>query len=186
QVVVEVFNNLLTESLTIHWHGMHQKKSPYMDGAAYISQCPIQAKQKFTYKFKAYPAGTHFYHGSFANQRVDGLFGMIIVHKQLPTIPEIPLTVTDWFKEEALTIDLNSPYRFGVKGAGQLTPFSTLLGGRGRWNDNTYPLREYTVETGRNHKFRLASSAMEHTYEVSIDGHVLTLVALDGQEINPI
>ncbi|ELU05031.1 hypothetical protein CAPTEDRAFT_159404 [Capitella teleta] len=27
---------------------------------------------------------------------------------------------------------------------------------------------------------------MEHTYEVSIDGHVLTLVALDGQEINPI
>ncbi|ELU05032.1 hypothetical protein CAPTEDRAFT_125996, partial [Capitella teleta] len=81
EVVVEVFNNLLTEGLTIHWHGMHQKKSPYMDGAAYISQCPIQAKQKFTYKFKAYPAGTHFYHGSFANQRVDGLFGMIIVHK---------------------------------------------------------------------------------------------------------
>ena len=41
-VVVDVFNYLTTEG-TIHWHGVHQRKTPWMDGVGYISQCPIEA-----------------------------------------------------------------------------------------------------------------------------------------------
>ena len=49
---VHVKNKLLTESITIHWHGLHQKESPFMDGVAFITQCPIMSGQSFTYEFK--------------------------------------------------------------------------------------------------------------------------------------
>ena len=45
-------NKLLSDSTSIHWHGLHQKGTPWMDGVAYISQCPIGPGQVFTYKFK--------------------------------------------------------------------------------------------------------------------------------------
>ena len=52
QVIVHVQNKLLSDSTSIHWHGLHQKGTPWMDGVAYISQCPIAAGQTFTYKFQ--------------------------------------------------------------------------------------------------------------------------------------
>lgn len=51
-LIIHVKNNLLSDSATIHWHGLHQKETPHMDGVGYISQCPIGAGQTFTYKFK--------------------------------------------------------------------------------------------------------------------------------------
>ena len=29
------------EAITLHWHGIHQTDNYWMDGAAYINQCPI-------------------------------------------------------------------------------------------------------------------------------------------------
>ena len=53
-LVLHVKNHLLSESITIHWHGLHQRDTPFMDGVAFITQCPISSGQKFTYKFKVY------------------------------------------------------------------------------------------------------------------------------------
>ena len=43
---------MLSDSAAVHWHGLHQKGTPWMDGVAYITQCPIGPGQTFTYKFK--------------------------------------------------------------------------------------------------------------------------------------
>ena len=51
ELIVHVTNHLLSDSVTIHWHGLHQRDTPFMDGVAYITQCPISAGQIFTYKF---------------------------------------------------------------------------------------------------------------------------------------
>ena len=32
---------------SLHWHGLHQRGTPYMDGAAHITQCPIQPLETF-------------------------------------------------------------------------------------------------------------------------------------------
>ena len=50
QVYVHVTNSLLTDSATVHWHGLAQRNTPYSDGAPYISQCPILPGTSFTYK----------------------------------------------------------------------------------------------------------------------------------------
>ena len=48
---VVVSNNLRAgESTTIHWHGMLQNGSPFMDGAGIVTQCPINAHSSFEYK----------------------------------------------------------------------------------------------------------------------------------------
>ena len=85
-MVVRVTNHLYMEGITIHWHGLHQTGTPWMDGTAYVTQCPIQPHQTFTYRFRATPAGTHWYHSHVANQRVDGLFGMLLVHAKPPQV----------------------------------------------------------------------------------------------------
>ena len=41
-IKIIVYNELPNESITIHWHGIHQKNNYWMDGAAYASQCPIR------------------------------------------------------------------------------------------------------------------------------------------------
>ena len=53
-LIIHVKNMLLSDVTTLHWHGLHQKGTPFMDGVGWISQCPIAAGQTFTYKFKVF------------------------------------------------------------------------------------------------------------------------------------
>lgn len=62
EIIVEVQNHLHTEETTIHWHGHHQRGTPYMDGVPLVTQCPIIAGTSFGYRFKAVHSGTHFWH----------------------------------------------------------------------------------------------------------------------------
>ena len=78
-VVVDVNNTLDSESTSIHWHGMHQMNTPWMDGVEHITQCGIPPASSFRYIFRAFPAGTHWYHSHSGAQRTDGLFGALIV-----------------------------------------------------------------------------------------------------------
>ena len=52
QVIVNLFNGLrMSESTSIHWHGILQKETPFMDGVCIITQCPIDAHSSFQYKY---------------------------------------------------------------------------------------------------------------------------------------
>jgi hypothetical protein len=50
-LVVKLKNNLPTEGVSIHWHGIRQRGTPFYDGSAFVSQCPINPGETFTYKF---------------------------------------------------------------------------------------------------------------------------------------
>ena len=43
---------ILSEAVTLHFHGQHQRGTGYADGVANITQCPILPGQTFTHKFK--------------------------------------------------------------------------------------------------------------------------------------
>ena len=82
---ITVFNELKNaEGISIHWHGIHQRGTPEADGVAHITQNPILPQHRFTYTFKASPAGTHWYHAHSGEQRSDGLYGAFIVKDTLP------------------------------------------------------------------------------------------------------
>lgn len=50
-VDVVLYNMLhLTEGTSIHWHGLTQKGTPYMDGVSMITQCPAISHSHFQYR----------------------------------------------------------------------------------------------------------------------------------------
>ena len=88
-VIVNVESRLLVESTSIHWHGMHMRNTPWMDGAALISQCPINSGETFRYYFEANPTGSFWYHAHKVTQRADGLFGALIVKESLERLQKL-------------------------------------------------------------------------------------------------
>ena len=79
-LAIKVINKMVEKNTIVHWHGMSQKGSYMYDGTMYL-QCPIQPMHSFIYRFKAEPAGVHWYHAHYINQRYDGLIGALIVER---------------------------------------------------------------------------------------------------------
>jgi FtsP/CotA-like multicopper oxidase with cupredoxin domain len=50
------------EGTSIHWHGLLQKKTPWMDGVPSIHQCRIAPGKTFTYRFRADQVGTSWWY----------------------------------------------------------------------------------------------------------------------------
>lgn len=75
EVWIRVSNQILMDSMTIHVHGIDKHGMWYMDGVAFVQQCPIQSTNKFEYRFIADNKGTHWYHGHMQTDRGDGIAG---------------------------------------------------------------------------------------------------------------
>ena len=69
---------------SIHWHGIHQIDTPYMDGTVGVTQCQLQPLASQNYSFVAYPPGTSFWHGHFSMMDADGIAGPIVIHPKTP------------------------------------------------------------------------------------------------------
>ena len=115
-VVADVENLLSDEAISIHWHGMHQRNTPWMDGIGFISQCPIPPGASFRYIFKAYPPGTFWYHSHSGAQRTDGMYGGFVVLEASNTtqqdigvdFEDFPekhtMSFLDWQREESMDL----------------------------------------------------------------------------------
>ncbi|XP_078350103.1 uncharacterized protein LOC144634921 isoform X2 [Oculina patagonica] len=88
-VVIHVHNNLTTEGISIHWHGMHQRGTPWFDGVGQVTQCQIGPSSSFSYMYTASPAGTFWYHSHSGAQRTDGFYGSLIVREKPERMEEI-------------------------------------------------------------------------------------------------
>ncbi|CAN4123196.1 unnamed protein product [Withania somnifera] len=117
-ISVHLTNSLPTEGLVIHWHGISQHGTPWADGTASISQCPINPGETFLYKFKVDKAGTYFYHGHYGMQRSAGLYGSLIVEDEKEPFHydgEFNLLLSDWWHKSSRDqqTDLSSkPFRW--------------------------------------------------------------------------
>ena len=81
-VKVNVANYLESDSISIHWHGLHQRGANWMDGVGKLTQCSIQPSTSFTYIFNASQYGTHWYHSHSSFQRTDGLYGALVIKQK--------------------------------------------------------------------------------------------------------
>ena len=77
-----VCNNQMTESTSIHFHGVLVENK--MDGVPFITQDPIKPGGSFTYEFTARNPGSHMYHShhNAAEQVTRGLMGAFIIEPQ--------------------------------------------------------------------------------------------------------
>lgn len=113
-IKVKVYNDLPTEAVTVHWHGIHQTDNYWMDGAAYANQCPISAHQNYTYVFRAEIPGTFWYHSHNGIQRLDGIFGGLTIYDkdEINLGSDIELIMTDWFNVDYVELLAANPYNY--------------------------------------------------------------------------
>ncbi|XP_063411957.1 uncharacterized protein LOC134694824 isoform X2 [Mytilus trossulus] len=212
EVIVHVRNLMHTDSTTIHWHGLHQKKTPWSDGVAFVTQCPILPGQNYTYKFNAKPFGTSFYHAHIGDQRTMGLYGPLVI---IPTPGQkissqqekdefFVAIIQDWNHdddEDALyqkmiwgVFDSSGKYVNETKdpsGArySRFKCHSGLINGRGRFyrsstEHNEVPLTRFEVEQNKDYRFRVISAATLYPFRVFVERHrPIYIVASDGFEI---
>ena len=208
EIIVHVKNNLINDGLTVHFHGIEMRNTPWMDGAAFVTQCPILPGQSFTYKFRPNRKGTYFYHSHLGTQVNMGLFGAFIVkEKELDQHEEHIMIVQDYNNRYAAD-DTYARMLFhyispdGVPSAPAMKidkSFdsiaeikSSLINGRGRVYDvegnkiTHTPLTVFNVEKGRQYKIRVIGAGFSVQHIISIDGHKMQLVALDGHDVKPV
>lgn len=198
RITVDVINLLHSESTTMHWHGQHHVKTPYMDGVPYVSQCPILPGSTFRYDFIATEAGTHFWHSHSGFQRGDGVFGPLIVrtppkvnwHKDLYDIDEHIIQISDWTHKLGIDKFLNHHYA-----GGDNKPPNILINGLGRFTINRngnnisaiMPTAIFTVKQNTTYRFRLINAEfLNCPIEISIDNHTMRVISSDGRDIEAV
>lgn len=160
-----------------------------MDGAPLVTQCPIPSYTIFQYKFRAAAPGTHLWHAHAGGDVADGLSGSLIVrqadlrepHRSLYDIddPKHVILISEWkhfFSTDATANPLRSKTA------------ALLVNGRGRQpNGPKVPLSTFTVIPGRRHRFRIAHAggAGSCPINLSVEGHTLLVIALDGHAVDP-
>ncbi|KAF3067162.1 Laccase-1 [Daldinia childiae] len=211
---VRVNNHMTNSSTSIHWHGMNQIGTPWMDGVAGVSQCGIPAGQGFTYEFRVVDQrGTFWWHAHSSVQYSDGAYGAIIIRDPGELVPKTDdeklLFVSDVYHTYGSVIlksYLNSTSKW-VDWESGVEPLAdnVLLNGQNTYNcsvtSTTYapsadqPFENtctggqlYTtkVRRGKTARLRLINASSFLSYWFSIDNHTISIVELDGVEIEPI
>ncbi|KIM84513.1 multicopper oxidase [Piloderma croceum F 1598] len=108
-LVFNIYNALPSQTASIHWHGMHQNGTAFMDGVPGVTQCPIQSGKSFTYHFTVTQYGTYWYHSHSSTQYTDGLFGPLIIHSVNDPLVrgtdfdyEQVIILNDWYHNQAV------------------------------------------------------------------------------------
>ncbi|KAI0025515.1 multicopper oxidase [Xylariomycetidae sp. FL0641] len=200
-IEVNVFNQA-TNATAIHWHGIFQNGSNWMDGAVGITQCPVAPDRSYQYRFNVSgQAGTYFYHGHQGVQALDGLVGPLVVHgrdddesQPLAYASDRVVMLQDWYYEPAskLMREVLSP---GVEDAP--IPNTALINGRNRAICSDHPNRQcsqleehelldWSLAKDGNHRFRFINVGGFGWFQVAIDEHdPLHVIEVDGTSVEP-
>ncbi|CAK7214492.1 hypothetical protein SEUCBS140593_002200 [Sporothrix eucalyptigena] len=210
---VVVYNSMSSDSTTVHWHGIDQRNSAWMDGLYGVTQCGIPPGEKFTYEFTAQgQRGSFWYHSHVTGQYTDGLYGPLIIHDPEEMVPKVD---EDWVvmagdlyhrtEKELLDEYLGKGRRRAMVGM-EPTPDNFVMNGRNVLGCAGQPRAkklpgsdEYTLAQcasgsvfsmvlgrGKSARLRLISHSSNIPLWFSVDGHVLQIVEIDGVEVEPI
>ncbi|KAI1774910.1 putative multicopper oxidase [Hypoxylon cercidicola] len=210
---VHVNNLMPNQSTTIHWHGINQRQTPWMDGVVGVSQCGIPPQRNFTYEFRVPDQrGTFWWHAHTSVQYSDGAYGAIVIHDPEEMVPKTDdeklIFVSDVYHTYGSVIlksylDPTSKWDPSESGVEPLAD-NVLLNGQNIYdcsvNSTTYPpsshdptqsctggqLYATKVVTGQTVRLRLINASSFFSYWFSVDNHTLTIVELDGVEVEPI
>lgn len=168
-------NNLTALPHTIHWHGLRQMGTWKMDGVPDVTQEAIKPADSFTYKFKASPSGTMWYHCHVnVNEHVvlRGMWGPFIIRPKNPTALEKKVTkdfimmMSDWDSKWAA-----KPGFGGVPG--DTFDYFTI---NGKSFPDTEPLR---VQKGDVVRLRLVGAG-DLVHSIHLHGHIFQVAFKDG------
>ncbi len=129
--------NRLTESTSIHWHGL--LLPPAVDGVPGVSFAGIEPGATFTYQFLVRQSGTYWFHSHSGGQELAGMYAPMIIDSIEPEPfryeREYVVMLSDWSFESPETLLSNLKkrggyYNFQKRAAGE---FFTDVRRMGLW-----------------------------------------------------
>ncbi|XP_055610606.1 uncharacterized protein LOC129757417 isoform X2 [Uranotaenia lowii] len=159
-IMVDVENRVQGSNLALHWTGQSQRMTPFMDGVPIFTT--------FQYKFRADRVGTHLYYGFGQGERLAGLVGALIVQSSFEQKQHPPTRVCQRPENDIVWIISIYAGRFLlINGHRQLVQ---------------------VVRPGQAYRFRMAFVAAADSCGLwlEIQGHRMTIVALDGHLVEPL
>ncbi|XP_066919141.1 uncharacterized protein [Clytia hemisphaerica] len=197
RVIIRLHNHLLSDTVTIHWHGLHQRGTPWMDGVGYVTQCPIGAGEIYVYNFTVsnrlgytipfvcFTERNLLVHSHMGAQRTNGLYGAFVIKERpKPSASEPPeeriMTVGDWThdrSEEVYKKMMSTNYYNSSKSPdnaiiGSVPWDSALINGRGRYYDKKTGLWSKAplekFEVEQNKKYRFRVINVGTMYQLRV------------------
>ncbi|KAF3776046.1 Laccase-17 [Nymphaea thermarum] len=189
RVIVKVVNHV-TNNITIHWHGIRQLRSGWADGPAYITQCPIQSGQSYTYNFTvAGQRGTLFYHAHISWIRATVHGPIVILPKRGVPYPfpkphkEVPILFGEWWNKDTEAV-ISQALRTG--GGPNVSDSYTINGLPGLlYNCSSKDTFKLRVSPGKTYLLRIINAALNDELFFSIANHTLTVVEADAVYVKP-
>ncbi|CAB4284634.1 unnamed protein product [Prunus armeniaca] len=213
-LVVHVFNQS-PYNITIHWggatlgpvwsqaptqvflyfkstrrHGIFQLLSAWADGPAYVTQCPILPRHKYTYRFNITgQEGTLWWHAHVSWLRAT-VHGALIIHpKAGRSFPfpkpykEIPIILGEWWNGNVVDIE-NEGLATGI--APNISNAYSINGLPGDLYDcsqnQTYQVK---VVKGKTYLLRIINAALNNQLFYKIANHNMTVVATEAAYTTP-
>ncbi|KAL4605049.1 hypothetical protein ACB092_09G000500 [Castanea dentata] len=189
QVIVKLVNHV-TNNVTIHWHGVRQLGSAWADGPAYVTQCPIQTGQTYTYNFTITgQRGTLLWHAHISWLR-STLYGpIIILPKRNESYPyekphkEIPIIFGEWFNVDPEAV-ISQALQTGA--GPNVSDAYTINGLPGPlYNCSSKDTYKLKVKPGKTYLLRLINAALNDELFFSIANHTLIVVETDAVYLKP-
>ncbi|CZR51745.1 related to laccase precursor [Phialocephala subalpina] len=201
RVLVNVTNEL-KNGTSMHWHGLYQNGTNWMDGTSGITQCPIPPGTSFLYNFTVTNQfGTYWYHSHVSSQYTDGLVGPFVVHSPSEAAVrsnydyDQVILLQDWYHD--LSSDLMPAYLASGNENAEPLPDNGLIQGTNYFNCSSYdPDSGYTCQDNstrailpihpqKRHRLRLINTGAFGEFSVSIDNHTLSVIEADSTLIAP-
>lgn len=197
-------NNLMSNSTSIHWHGIYQNGTNSMDGTVGVTQCPIAPNHSFTYEFVVKgQSGSYWYHAHQGLQTSDGLVGPLIVHsrderklQQIQYASDRVIMLSDHYHD--LSGALARKYLAPDMENAEPVPDGALMNGRAIRNCDNLPHRRcdnttsnvglptFDLEPKRHHRLRIINVGAFAEFQFQIDEHELAVTEVDGTDVRPI
>ncbi|KAI1750736.1 multicopper oxidase-domain-containing protein [Xylaria castorea] len=182
-VVVTVKNSLRLNGTSIHWHGLRQLGTNIQDGANGVTECPLPPGGVKTYKFKLTQYGTTWYHSHFSAQYGNGVFGSIVINGPASLPYDIDLgayPIQDYYLKTADQLVVETQHSLAPPSSDNVLFNGTDINPAG--SGGAYS--RITLTPNKRHRLRLINPSVEHSYQVSIVGHDMTVISTDLVPVN--
>lgn len=199
-IIVQVENKAVNAT-SIHFHGLFQNGTNFMDGTVGVTQCPIAPNSNFTYEFVVQgQSGTYWYHAHHSAQASDGLLGPVVIHSK----DELTLQELDYATDRVImvqdhyhntTAELLMGYLRPDGENDEPVPDNPLINGRGVRNCNDFkgwrcdssntskPIFDLTA--GQRHRLRFINVGAFAEFQIQIDEHPFYITEVDGTDVHP-
>ncbi|GMY08084.1 laccase-17 [Fagus crenata] len=190
RLVIKVVNHV-QNNISIHWHGILQLQTGWADGAAYVTQCPIQTSQSYVYNFTIIgQRGTLFWHAHISWLRSTIYGPLIILPKRGVPYPFakpykglVPIIFGEWWNVDSEAVISQALQTGGGPNVSNAYTINGLPGPL--YNCSAKDTFKLKVKPGKTYLLRLINAALNHELFFSIANHSLTVVEADAVYVKP-